>query len=83
MEQLTVAIDEAHALNVHRDQEQAENLEKITKELEEQTALADTAENNLAKVKRENYSELAGNFVLGFFLKLEFRTKNIIVRLNL
>ncbi|EGI64993.1 PREDICTED: coiled-coil domain-containing protein 63-like [Acromyrmex echinatior] len=49
MEQLTVAIDEARALNVHRDQEQTENLEKITKELEEQTALADTTEENLAK----------------------------------
>ncbi|XP_018343972.1 PREDICTED: coiled-coil domain-containing protein 63 isoform X2 [Trachymyrmex septentrionalis] len=49
MEQLTVAIDEARALNVHRDQEQAENLEKITKELEEQTALANITEENLAK----------------------------------
>lgn len=67
MEQLTMAIDEARALNVHRDQEQAENLEKITKELEEQTALADTTEEDLAKVKRENCSKLAGNFVLGLF----------------
>lgn len=50
MEQLTVAIDEANALNVHRDQQQAETLEKIAKELEEQTALADAAEGNLAEV---------------------------------
>lgn len=50
MEQLTVAIDEARALNVYRDQQQAETLEKITKELEEQTALADAAEEDLAEV---------------------------------
>ncbi|XP_011644168.1 coiled-coil domain-containing protein 63 isoform X2 [Pogonomyrmex barbatus] len=49
MEQLTAAIDEAHALNVHRDQQQAETLEKITKDLEEQTALADAAEEDLAQ----------------------------------
>lgn len=53
MEQLTAAIDEARVQNVHRDQEQAETLEKITKQLEEQTALADTAEEDLAKVRLE------------------------------
>jgi len=53
MEQLTVAIDEARALNVHRDQQQAETLEKITKELEEQTALADAAEEDLTEVNEK------------------------------
>lgn len=52
MEQLTTAITEARALNVYRDQQQAETLEKITKQLEEQTALADTAEEDLANVNR-------------------------------
>lgn len=47
MEQLTVAIDDARALHVHRDQEQAETLEKIIKQLEEQTKLADVAEEDL------------------------------------
>lgn len=51
MEQLTAAIDEARALNVHRDQQQAETLEKINKELEEQTTLADAAEEDLAEVR--------------------------------
>lgn len=50
MEQLTAAIDEARVQNVHRDQEQAENLEKIAKQLDEQTALANTAEVDLTKV---------------------------------
>lgn len=53
MEQLTAAIDEARVQNVHRDQEQAETLEKITKQLEEQTALADVAEEDFAKVRLE------------------------------
>lgn len=52
MEQLTVAIDETRALNVHRDQQQAETLEKISKELEEQIQLADAAENDLLEVKK-------------------------------
>lgn len=51
MEQLTVAIDDARALHVHRDQEQAETLEKIIKQLEEQTKLADVAEEDLIEVK--------------------------------
>lgn len=54
MEQLTATIDEARALNVHRDQQQAENLEKITKQLDEQTALADAAEEDLAKVNESS-----------------------------
>ncbi|XP_011147954.1 coiled-coil domain-containing protein 63 [Harpegnathos saltator] len=49
MEQLTAAIDEARIQNVHRDQEQAETLDKVTKQLEEQTALADAAEEDLTK----------------------------------
>nr|XP_012218958.1 PREDICTED: coiled-coil domain-containing protein 63 [Linepithema humile]XP_012218959.1 PREDICTED: coiled-coil domain-containing protein 63 [Linepithema humile] len=49
MEQLTAAIDKARALNVHRDEQQAQTLEKITKQLEEQTAVADTAEEDLAQ----------------------------------
>ncbi|GAB1864888.1 Coiled-coil domain-containing protein 63 [Camponotus japonicus] len=49
MEQLTAAIDEARAQNVHRDQQQTETLEKITIELQEQTALANTAEEDLAQ----------------------------------
>lgn len=84
MEQLTVAIDEARALNVHRDQQQAETLEKISKELEEQTVLADAAEKDLAQVnERKSISKCyAGNFVLGLFsrnLETLFRTQNIIV----
>lgn len=58
MEQLTVDIDEARALNVHRDQQQAESLEKITKELEEQTALADAAEEDLAEVNEKTKFKL-------------------------
>lgn len=50
MEQLTAAIDEARAQNVHRDQQQTETLDKITLELEEQTALANVAEEDLAQV---------------------------------
>lgn len=58
MEQLTAAIDEARALNVHRDQQQAETLEKIGKQLEEQTALADTADEDLAQVIIEEEKRL-------------------------
>ncbi|XP_020283097.1 coiled-coil domain-containing protein 63 [Pseudomyrmex gracilis] len=49
MEQLTAAIDEARAQNVHRDQQQAENLEKITKQLQDQIALTDAAAKDLAQ----------------------------------
>lgn len=52
MEQLTAAIDEARAQNVHRDQQQTETLEKITTELQEQTALANAAEEDLAQVNK-------------------------------
>lgn len=55
VEQLTAAIDEARALNVHRDEQQAQTLEKITKQLEEQTALADAAEEDLAQVRVIRY----------------------------
>lgn len=48
--QLRSAIDEARALNVHRGNQQAETLEKISKQLEEQTSLANEAENNLTEV---------------------------------
>ncbi|KAG7206874.1 hypothetical protein KM043_000774 [Ampulex compressa] len=47
--QLTAAIDEARALNLNRGQQQAETLEKLGKELEEQTELADAAEEKLAQ----------------------------------
>lgn len=52
MEQLTAAIDEARAQNVHRDQQQTETLEKITIELQEQTALANAAEEDLTQVNK-------------------------------
>lgn len=50
VQQLRTAIDEARALNVHRSEQQSEMLDKITKELEKQTALAEKAEENLAEV---------------------------------
>ena len=48
--QLRSAIDEARALNVHRGHQQAETLDRISKQLEEQTKLADSAEDSLAEV---------------------------------
>ncbi|XP_068971166.1 coiled-coil domain-containing protein 63-like [Bombus flavifrons] len=47
MAQLTIAIQDARITNEVTDQEQAETLEKLKRELEEQTALADAAEENL------------------------------------
>ncbi|XP_015593598.1 coiled-coil domain-containing protein 63 [Cephus cinctus] len=47
--QLRSAIEDARALNVHRGQQQAETLEKISKELQEQTERANAAEENLAE----------------------------------
>ncbi|XP_050457362.1 coiled-coil domain-containing protein 63-like isoform X1 [Cataglyphis hispanica] len=47
MEQLTAAIDEAHAQHEYRDQQQTETVEKITAELEKQTELANAAEEDL------------------------------------
>ncbi|XP_071864031.1 coiled-coil domain-containing protein 63 [Bombus fervidus] len=47
MAQLTIAIQDARIMNEVTDQEQAETLEKLKRELEEQTALADAAEENL------------------------------------
>ncbi|XP_076760595.1 coiled-coil domain-containing protein 63 [Xylocopa sonorina] len=49
MTQLTTAIEEAQASNERNGQEQTETLEKLKKELEEQTILADAAEENLAQ----------------------------------
>lgn len=50
MSQLTTAIEEARVLYEHRGHEQTETLEKLKKELEEQTALADSAEESLTQV---------------------------------
>ncbi|XP_029043708.2 coiled-coil domain-containing protein 63 [Osmia bicornis bicornis] len=47
MSQLTTAIEEARVLFEHRGHEQTETLEKLKKELEEQTVLADTSEESL------------------------------------
>lgn len=48
--QLRDDIDEARALNARRGFQQAETLEKIAKELEEQEKKANDAEENLVKV---------------------------------
>lgn len=50
MAQLTIAIQDARITNEVTDQKQAETLEKLKRELEEQTALADAAEENLIQV---------------------------------
>lgn len=50
MAQLTIAIQDARIMNEVTDQKQAETLEKLKRELEEQTALADAAEENLIQV---------------------------------
>lgn len=50
MVQLTAAIEEARALVEQRGQQQTETLEKLKNELEEQTTLADEAEESLAQV---------------------------------
>ncbi|KAF7379207.1 hypothetical protein HZH68_017052 [Vespula germanica] len=47
MSELTVAIDEARALHEFREKQQAETLKNITEQLEEQTKLADEAEEEL------------------------------------
>ncbi|KAK1131274.1 hypothetical protein K0M31_017561 [Melipona bicolor] len=47
MAQLTTAIQNAHIMNELTNREQAETLDKLKKELEDQTALADAAEENL------------------------------------
>jgi hypothetical protein len=51
MDQLTTAIDEARTSNEQRDEEQEENLKKITQELKTQTNLTNTTEEKLLKVK--------------------------------
>lgn len=48
--QLRSAIDEARALNVHRGRQQAETLETIARDLQEQTDRADAAEHKLTEV---------------------------------
>lgn len=50
MVQLTTTIEETRALNEQRGQQQAETLEKLKNELEEQTTLADAAEETLEQV---------------------------------
>lgn len=55
MEQLTAAIDEAHAQHEYRDQQQTETVEKITAELEKQTELANAAEEDLIQVNHSTF----------------------------
>lgn len=50
MAQLTMAIQDAHIMKELTNREQAETLEKLKRELEDQTALADAAEENLIQV---------------------------------
>lgn len=50
IDQLTIAIQEAQTLNDRISYEQTQTLEQLKTELEEQTALADAAEENLAQV---------------------------------
>jgi len=52
MDQLTEAIDKARTSNEQRDEQQTENLEKITQQLKEQTDLTNVAEEDLAEVKQ-------------------------------
>lgn len=77
MEQLTAAIDEARAQNVHRDQQQTETLEKITAELDEQTALADAAEEDLAQVDKLFEILPTREFTLSFFSLKKEKSLNI------
>lgn len=55
MTELTVAIDEARALHEFREKQQVETLKNITEQLEEQTKLADEAEEELNIVKFDCY----------------------------
>lgn len=50
IDQLTISIQEAQTLNDRISYEQTQTLEQLKTELEEQTALADAAEENLAQV---------------------------------
>lgn len=50
IDQLTLTIQEAQTLNERISYEQTQTLEQLKTELEEQTALADAAEENLAQV---------------------------------
>ncbi|KAJ8683019.1 hypothetical protein QAD02_018811 [Eretmocerus hayati] len=58
--QLRSEIDEARALNVHRGRQQAETLENIAKNLQEQTDLADAAENKLTECNELLHKLLGG-----------------------
>ena len=50
VDQLRLAIEEAKDLNTQRSQKQTETLDKLKKELEEETKLADEAEKQLRDV---------------------------------
>lgn len=50
IDQLTIAIQEAQTINDRISSEQTQTLEQLKTELEQQTALADAAEENLAQV---------------------------------
>lgn len=62
VEQLRAGIEEAKALNNEEGQKQAETLEKLKQELEEETRLADEAEKELEKVIIELYPRLYKNY---------------------
>ncbi|KAK2581933.1 hypothetical protein KPH14_002385 [Odynerus spinipes] len=60
MEGLTVASEEARALHEYREKQQVETLENISNQLEEQTNLADAAEEELAQCDDEMEKMLRG-----------------------
>lgn len=51
LSQLRADIEEARALNTHRGQKQAETIDKLVNQLENQTNLATQAEQNFAEVR--------------------------------
>lgn len=51
MTELTLAIEEARTLHEYRERQQVETLKNITEQLEEQTRLADEAEEELNDVR--------------------------------
>lgn len=52
MTELTLAIEEARTLHEYRERQQVETLKNITEQLEEQTRLADEAEEELNDVRK-------------------------------
>lgn len=82
MEQLTAAIDEARAQNVHRDQQQTETLEKITIELQEQTALANVAEEDLAQVNESFEILLTHGLIFFSFSKYIIQNKILLLQIS-